>query len=89
MSESRDAVPAPPPDAATEVHAYGSRDVVRINLYVCGQFYRGVVTAHYDAAGGRRAYWLALYPRPGRAPCGWYWWDATKMTCRDYRRSPD
>ncbi|WP_143145088.1 hypothetical protein [Streptomyces humi] len=81
MSESRDAVPAPPLDAATEVRAYGSHDVVRINLYARGQFYRGVVAAYYDTADGRRACRLGLYPRPGRAPSGWYWWDATTMSC--------
>ncbi|WP_316783035.1 hypothetical protein [Streptomyces sasae] len=89
MSESRDAVTAPPPDAASRVRAYGPRDVVRVNLHVKSRFYRGVVTAHYETADGRRAYRLGLYPRPDRAPCGWYWWDATKMTRRDYRRSPD
>ncbi|WP_316784585.1 hypothetical protein [Streptomyces sasae] len=50
--------------------------------------YRGVVTAHCDTVDGHRAYKLGLYPRPDRAPCGWYWWDATKMTWRDYCRSP-
>ncbi|MFF1808581.1 hypothetical protein ACFVXW_05300 [Streptomyces sp. NPDC058251] len=43
---------------------------MRINLYVRGDFYRGVAVAHYDEAGGRRAYDLRLWPQPGESPRG-------------------
>ncbi|MER6984863.1 hypothetical protein [Streptomyces carpinensis] len=86
MDDSRDAEVAPPPDAGAEVFAYGPYDVVRINLRVASEPYRGVAVAHYDAPDGRRAYRLALWPRPDVAPHGWYWWDEGRMTRRDFRR---
>ncbi|MFF0790376.1 hypothetical protein [Streptomyces spiralis] len=89
MSDSRNAEAAPPPAAGVEVFSYGPYEVVRVNLWVAGEWYRGVVVAHYDAPDGGRAYRLALWPRPDIAPHGWYWWDERRMTRRDYRRPRD
>lgn len=75
---------APVPDGGVEVHCYTPYEVVRINLYIGGDFYRGVAVAHYDAPDGRRAYDLRLWPRPASAPHGWYWFDEGRMTRRDY-----
>ncbi len=68
--------------------SYGAYDVVRINLRVAGEPYRGVTVAHHDAPNGRRAYRLALWPRRNVAPYGWYWCDEGRMTRWGFRR-PD
>ncbi|MPY31316.1 hypothetical protein FNH09_08385 [Streptomyces adustus] len=86
MTDFLDTEGAPPPPSGATVRAYGPYEVVRINLRVAREPYRGVVRAHYDSPDGRRAYRLTLWPRPDAAPNGWYWWDAVRMTRRDYRR---
>lgn len=86
VGDIRDAEKAPAPDGGAWVHAYAPDEVVRINLRVNGAPYRAVARHHHDV-GGRRAYDLFLWPRSERAPHGWYWFDETRMTRRDYRRS--
>lgn len=81
----RDADAAPAPDDGAGAHAYTPYEVVRIDLRIEGTPYRGVARAHRDV-GGRRAYDLFLWPRPDKAPHGWYWFDQERMTRRDYRR---
>ncbi|WP_345640406.1 hypothetical protein [Streptomyces siamensis] len=60
-----------------------------MNLYVGGVFYRGVVRASYEAPNGRLAYDLLLWPRPDVSPSGWYWFDGSRMTRRDYQGPRD
>jgi hypothetical protein len=84
MSDAREAEVAPAPDDGVEVHRYTPYEVVRINLCIGGDLYRGVAMGHYDAPDGRRAYDLRLWPRPDLAPHGWYWFDERRMARRDY-----
>ncbi|WP_432189829.1 hypothetical protein [Streptomyces sp. Tue6028] len=86
MSEKRfGAEPAPEPDGLTVVHRFSSHEVVRVNLYIAGGFYRSVARASYETPDGRLAYDLFLWPQPDRSPSGWYWWDASRMKRRTYR----
>jgi len=84
VSDRWEAEAAPTPDGGVGVHCYTPCEVVRINLCIGGDFYRGVAVAHYDAPDGRRAYDLCLWPHPESAPRGWYWFDEGRMARRDY-----
>ncbi|MET7944386.1 hypothetical protein [Streptomyces sp. NPDC005302] len=85
MSEwRRDAEVAPKPTDGVHVRRYPPHELVRVNLYVDGDFYRGVARASYEAEDGRLAYDLLLWPGPGESPSGWYWFDESRMRRRVY-----
>ncbi|MCX5285944.1 hypothetical protein [Streptomyces sp. NBC_00198] len=84
MSEWRYAEAAPEPAGSVTVRRYSPYEVVRVNLFVGGDDYRGVARASYEAPDGRVAYDLLLWPCPWESPSGWYWFDESRMRRRDY-----
>lgn len=66
------------------VRRYSPYEVVRVNLYEDGDFYRGIARASYEGPDGRVAYQLLLWPRPCESPSGWYWFDESRMRRRVY-----
>ncbi|MFF0190809.1 hypothetical protein [Streptomyces sp. NPDC005244] len=84
IDSQREAEPAPEPDAAADVRRYAACEVIRVNLYIHGAFYRGIARASYRTPAGRLAYDLLLWPGPRQSPSGWYWFDETWMRRRMY-----